>query len=103
MKNSFQIFIPILIPYLVHFYQIYSIGKLDIIFEKFLMRAGIEGSDKEKYEAVEMIRSNFIYEFWVKKFNIYLPILVFILSYLALSLRKSIKQNLECYILLLGF
>ena len=103
LKNSFQIFTPILIPYLVHFYQIYSIGKLDIIFEKFLMRSGIGGSDKEKNEVVEMIRSNFFYEFWVKKFNIYLPILIFIFSYLALSLRKSIKQNLECYILLLGF
>ena len=38
VQNSFQIFTPILIPYLVHFYQIYSIGKLDIIFEKFLLK-----------------------------------------------------------------
>lgn len=95
--NFFQIFLPLSFPYLLHIYHLYYTDELYHLFKRFLTRTGISSFTSSK----EQVYSSFIYNFWIKKLNVYLP---FIILIIFLLLKNSFNKDNPIYkCMLIGF
>ena len=93
-----QIFVPLSFPYLIHvFHLIYN----DFFFQllsRFFTRTGLYSSINS-----EPAYQSFIYDFLVKKLNIYLPIVI-LCSFFLFKMFKKYKNEKPIYLcILIGF
>lgn len=98
-KNILQIIVPMSIPFSVHVYHLYYNDFHIDLLNRFLKRSGIksmQGLVDKKYDS-------FIFHFWIKKLNIYLPILITSLVFLIKKLVSKKLQKNENIVLLSGF
>lgn len=101
IKNFFQIILPVSIPFFIHIYNLYQNDLLLDLINRFTKRTGIsyianESSDKKVY-------NSFIFHFWIKKFHIYLPLLIYSIYFLVKTFYKSKFKNHTYQVMIIGF